>query len=321
VVNMDNNRFKNVKLFYHPIFLKHLEDAEHPERPERLKAIIAHLKETGVWKELQIEEPEAASEDWIFLNHSRQYIEWVKERCEHSPSFLDGGDTMVTEHSYEAALHAVGAALQAMDALMNKSVQATFCAVRPPGHHAEYDAAMGFCLFNNIAIAARYAKEKYGVKRIFILDWDVHHGNGTQHSFEDTDEVFYCSIHQWPLFPGTGKESERGRGRGEGFTLNFPLSPGKTDADYFELLETQILPVVREYRPKLFMISAGFDAHESDPLAGMRLSSQAYATMTTMIKETLASLNNVPLFSILEGGYHLKHLAESVLYHIEALGK
>lgn len=311
---------ENLYFYYHPVFLEHLKGISHPENPRRLSAIIAYFEEEELWDKLLKKEPVEAAEEWILRNHSQEHIRWVKESCQRAPAYLDAGDTLVTEHSWEAALCAVGAVLDAVDAVMQGQVPAAFCAVRPPGHHAEYNAAMGFCLFNNIAIAARYALEQYHLQRIFIFDWDVHHGNGTQHSFEESDQVFYCSIHQWPLFPGTGRAEERGRGRGEGYTLNVPLPAGKGDADYFQILEQTVLPALREYRPELLMISAGFDAHEGDPLAGMRLSSTAFGEMTRRLASTMKALGTPRIISTLEGGYHLRYLGESVYEHVTNLG-
>ena len=210
------------------------------------------------------------------------------------------------------------ACIMGVDDLFDYRAKAVFCAVRPPGHHAEFSHAMGFCLFNNVAIAARYALQKYDLKRIFILDWDVHHGNGTQNTFEYSNEVFFCSIHQSRLYPGSGDSTEIGKGSGEGFTLNFPLAAGSGDEDYISLLNGKIIPKIHEYNPDLLIISAGFDAHDEDPLASMKLSTKCYGEMTRLLRAAMRQHNGGRILSVLEGGYHLNHLAESVFSHLNA---
>ncbi len=311
--------WERLHFYFHPIFLEHLKGLRHPENPNRLKIIIDHLKENNLWEKLQILTPKAAELKWIETNHSSAYIEGVRKACEHAPVVLDGGDTLVTEKSYQAGLYAVGACLAGIDDLVNERANAVFCAVRPPGHHAEFDEAMGFCLFNNVAIAARYAIDRYALQRIFILDWDVHQGNGTHHSFYSTPEVYFCSIHQWPLYPGIGSAKERGRGLGKGYTLNIPLPQDSADEIYLKVLTEQILPEMRLYRPDLLIISAGFDAHANDPLAQMLLSTEAFREMTRMVRKEMQAINGGKILSVLEGGYHHKNLAESVQAHLEAL--
>ncbi len=316
---MQETPLQNIDFFYHPLFEEHLEGIPHPECPARLRAIREYLIQKGVWDRMPRLEPEAADIRWIATNHALHYVQAVKQACHRAPAFLDEADTLVTATSYRAALHAVGAGLAAVDAVLGGRTRAAFCAVRPPGHHAEYDHAMGFCLFNNVAIAANYALRQYGIERVFILDWDVHHGNGTQHSFEDRADVFFCSIHQWPLYPGTGAASEIGVGKGKGFTLNVPLPAGSDDAVYFQVLQEKVLPEMERFAPDFVLISAGFDAHIGDPLADMRLSTAAYAKMTRMIGEVAARIPVRGIVSFLEGGYHLNNLAESVWVHLQAL--
>ena len=305
--------------YYHPIFLEHLAGVRHPENPERLNVIIRHLQEKHIWGKITLKMPQPVDVKWIKTNHSASYIESVEKACTRAPMVLDGGDTLVTEYSYEAALHAVGACLQGVDDLLADRTNSVFCAVRPPGHHAEFAEAMGFCLFNNVAIAARYAIDRYSLQRVFIIDWDVHHGNGTQHSFYDQAEVFFCSIHQSPLYPGTGMAHETGRGVGKGYTLNIPLPPRSGDEVYLMVINEQILPALRHYRPDLLIISAGFDAHKDDPLAEMELSTDAYRQMTRLFREEMKSFNGGKILSVLEGGYHHENLAESVVAHLEVL--
>ncbi|NOX36903.1 MAG: histone deacetylase [Calditrichaeota bacterium] len=316
---MQATPLQNVYFFYHPLFEKHLEGVQHPECPDRLRAIREYFIQKGAWEQIKRLEPQAADVRWITTNHAPQYVQAVEQACRRAPALLDEADTVVTAESYSAALRAVGAGLAAVDAIFSGKTRAAFCAVRPPGHHAEYDHAMGFCLFNNVAIAANYAIQQHGINRVFILDWDVHHGNGTQHSFEDRADVFFCSIHQWPLYPGTGAASEIGFGEGKGYTLNIPLPAGNGDEVYFKVMREKVLPRLEAYAPDLILISAGFDAHVGDPLADMRLTTAAYAEMTRMIGEVAARISVRGIVSFLEGGYHLNNLAESVWVHLLAL--
>lgn len=311
--------WNKLNFYYHPIFLEHLAGIRHPENPDRLRTIVSYLQEKGVWEQLQRKTPKPAELKWIHLNHSAAYVEAIRETCAQGTTILDGGDTLVTEKSYDAALHAVGACLEGVDDLMSGAVDAVFCAVRPPGHHAEYAEAMGFCLFNNVAIAARYAMDRYSLQRIFILDWDVHQGNGTHHSFYAEHHVYFCSIHQWPLYPGIGTAEERGRGLGKGYTMNIPLPPGCGDEIYLKVLQEQVLPALRLYRPDFLIISAGFDAHADDPLAQMQVSTEGYREMTRLLRGEMQTISSGKILSVLEGGYHHRHLAESVLAHLEAL--
>jgi acetoin utilization deacetylase AcuC-like enzyme len=236
-------------------------------------------------------------------------------------------DTVVSEGSWEAALHAAGGAAQAVDLLLggagaargNGAVGFAFCGLRPPGHHAVRAQAMGFCLFNNVAVAARHLQAERGLERIFILDWDVHHGNGTQHLFEDDDTVFYFSTHQYPFYPGTGARAERGRDRGAGFTLNVPMPAGSGDDEYLAVFRDQLLPALERFRPELILISAGFDAHRDDPLAGMQVTEAGYAALTTLVKEAADRLCGGRIVALLEGGYDLRALAASVEAHLRAL--
>lgn len=316
---MSSNLWSDLALYFHPTCLQHLRGVPHPENPGRLEAISRKLQESGVWSMVQLKEPRPAERYWIEHNHSPEYIDRIARACRQGTIVLDGGDTVVTPGSWDAALLAVGAALEGVDDLMAGRARAVFCAVRPPGHHAERDTAMGFCLFNNVAIAAHYALHQHGLSRVFILDWDVHHGNGTQNSFLERSDVFYCSLHQWPLFPGTGRAEERGKGPGEGYTLNIPLPPYQGDRVYLARLREQVLPALRRYRPQLLIISAGFDAHEGDPLASMEVSTAGFARMTQLVRRDMEKLAPGRILSVLEGGYHPAHLSESVLAHMQAL--
>ena len=245
-------------------------------------------------------------------------METVRAVCARSPAAIDG-DTRVSPGSWSAALAAVGGVEEACGRVLGGSWRNAFCSVRPPGHHAERDRAMGFCLFNNVAIAARSLVERHGLERVAIVDWDVHHGNGTQHIFEDEARVYYVSLHQHPLYPGTGAASERGRGAGEGTTLNCPLPGGTGDTEWLDAFEGTVLPALEDYGPEFVLISAGFDAHRLDPLAGVLLSEEAYRVMTRRLLELARKTAGGRLVSVLEGGYSFEALASSVAAHVGEL--
>jgi len=303
---------------FHPDCLRHEPGRAHPERPGRLQAVHARLQESGAWKDLDVVEPREASTDEILAVHAADHLTRVRAACDVAPIAIDG-DTAVSTGSWRAALLAAGGLLEACDRVLSGDWANAFCAVRPPGHHAEVDRAMGFCLFNNVAVAARYLQTRHGLERIAILDWDVHHGNGTQHVFERDAHVFYASLHQWPLYPGTGAEDERGLGAGEGTTLNRPMNAGSTDADWLGELETHVLPALEAFKPEFVLVSAGFDAHRLDPLAGVNLSADGFRALTRRVLELAQRTANGRLVSVLEGGYHLEALAASAEAHVEEL--
>jgi acetoin utilization deacetylase AcuC-like enzyme len=298
----------------HPDFQLHLTGANHPERPERLIAIDRHLHDTGTWDTLLHLDFEAASEQDLERCHTPGHIEHVRVIAERGGGELDG-DTVISPESYRVARLAAGAAMRGVDAVMTGEANNAFCAVRPPGHHAESgrstDTPWGFCLFNNIAIAARYAQEKYGLKRVAILDFDVHHGNGTQEIFEADPSVLFVSLHEWGIFPHRGGETERGVGEGVGATLNFPLPPN-SDGAVYNLVWDRAGNAVREFKPELILVSAGFDAHIGDPLAHMALKSHDYALLIMTAKHWASDMCQGRLVAVLEGGYNLGALAESV---------
>jgi acetoin utilization deacetylase AcuC-like enzyme len=308
---------KKTGYIYHPIYLEH-ETGSHPENPGRLRAITRKLEETSMAKRLLQLEPRQATDEDIRRNHSPGYIESVKEKCESGVSHLDM-DTVISAHSYESALIAAGAGLTAVDKVLDGTCDNVFCAVRPPGHHAEEGRSMGFCLFNNVAIAARYALEKKGLNRVFIFDWDVHHGNGTQHSFYSDPNIYYSSTHQFPFYPGTGDKDETGSGDGLGTTLNFPMRAFSTDADYIPLVKDKLIPEIFRFKPDLIIISSGFDAHEDDPLANISLSTECFGEMTRLIGQAAQEICQGRLISMLEGGYNYEALADSVYIHLENL--
>ncbi|HYQ87874.1 MAG TPA: histone deacetylase [Bacteroidota bacterium] len=296
-------------------FLDHKTGPGHPERPERLRAIVSHLKEVRLASILEPISIEPASEDWISKVHTPAHIRFVRETCLQG-GILDQGDTPVSKDSYEVALLAAGGVIAAVAAVLNGAMENAFCAVRPPGHHATRAESMGFCLFNNAAIGARYAQAGHGLSRVAIVDWDVHHGNGTQEIFYEDKSVFYISTHQYPFYPGTGSRTETGSGEGEGYTLNIPMSAGSGEKEYLDAFVGEILPALDRYRPELIIISAGFDAHRDDPLANINLSEDSFSKLTVLISESAGRNCNGKIVSILEGGYHLAALARSVEAHL-----
>lgn len=311
---------RKTALITHPECLLHDPGPWHPESPRRLPAILEELDAWEAKLLLEWHRPELAPTAWIERVHDHAYRREVEERCLSGETALDE-DTRVCPDSYHAARLAAGAALLGIDLLYRDNYERVFAAVRPPGHHACRAKAMGFCLFNNIAIAARYAQEVYGRQRIFILDWDVHHGNGTQEIFYDDHTVFFCSLHQSPLYPHTGHPQESGSGHGRGCTLNLPLPAGADGTRYDQVLRDQVEPALRAFRPDLLLLSAGFDAHRADPLAGMGLDEADFASMTRLVCGWANEFCDGRILSLLEGGYNLGALARSVKTHLEELAK
>lgn len=301
-----------------PRYLEHITGPMHPERPERLIAIQKMFQNSGLEKKCIKLEPREATEDEIALVHTRELIEQVKNTANKNSTYLDG-DTHASQHSWEAAKLAVGGLLVGLDKLKEGSLDEVFAFPRPPGHHAERDHAMGFCLFNNVAIAAEVALQQKGLKKILILDFDVHHGNGTQHIFESRSDVFYISTHQYPFYPGTGAKSEKGKGKGEGYTLNIPLSAASDDETYHLAFREQVEPTVIQYKPDLLIVSAGFDAHTKDPIGGMEVTKFGFKAMAESIEKMKKACGNIPVLYALEGGYHLEGLSESVKEVVEVM--
>jgi acetoin utilization deacetylase AcuC-like enzyme len=304
---------------YHPLFLNHNTGPGHPETSQRLETLVQHLLVSPLWTAMSHLCPSVPSLEWIHTVHPERYSSMIKVRCRQGEHVLDDGDTRICKDSYDVALLAVGGVLLAIDELMAGRLTRAFCAVRPPGHHAESSRAMGFCLFNNVAIGARYAQRRYGVERIAIVDWDVHHGNGTQQIFYEDDSVLSISLHQYPFYPGTGATGERGTGRGDGFTINCPMGAGSVEKDYIDAFQTHVLPALHRFQPQLLLISAGFDAHADDPLASINLTDDSFGRMTEMLLEISAKYCDGRIVSVLEGGYNLKALARSVESHLKAM--
>ncbi|MCK6457537.1 MAG: histone deacetylase [Phycisphaerae bacterium] len=295
---------------YDARFLLHKTGEHHPERPERLRAITARLGDEGLLARLTPLIFGPADRRWIETTHAPAYIDRVRAACLGGQPYIDSADSAICKESFDVALLAVGAVLASADAVMSGQVDNAFCAVRPPGHHAERDLSMGFCLFNNVAIAARYLQQRWSVPRVLILDWDVHHGNGTQHAFEEDPSVLFCSFHEHPafLYPGTGFEEEIGRGAASGRTLNIAMRPGAGDAEYQQVFTLKFVPAARAFHPDFILVSAGFDAHEADPLAHLRVTDAGFAWLSQAIVNLAHELCRDRLIAVLEGGYDLDAL-------------
>ncbi|MEW6108751.1 MAG: histone deacetylase [Nitrospirota bacterium] len=303
---------KKVGFVYDDIFLLHEMPAGHPESKERLTAITNSLKQTELWEKLVHLKPRKASKEDILSVHSNSYYEKVIRFT----GYYDA-DTFISANSVEAALFAAGSVIEVVDDCKRGKIERAFCAVRPPGHHAEANRAMGFCIFNNVAIGARYAQSK-GYAKVFIIDFDVHHGNGTQHIFEEDDSVFYFSAHQYPHYPGTGSDSERGRGKGTGFTCNIPMHYGSGDREYFSAFNDLLPDLVKNFEPDIILVSAGYDLHIKDPLAGLRVTNDG---IRNIVRSILLLRRDIPYIFCLEGGYNLAALGESVIITVEELLK
>lgn len=302
-----------------PVYLEHDTGAGHPERPQRIQAIDDHLQEADWYASLLRLKPRAASLATIERVHDPAYVAKVREEVEAGVSALSTGDTTVSERSYWVALNAAGGVLEAVDVVVGGRARNAFVVTRPPGHHATRDRGMGFCIFNSVAVAARYAQEAHGIERVLIADWDVHHGNGTQDIFYRDPTVFYMSTHQWPLYPGTGRAEETGEGPGVGSTMNRPFGAGAGDAEIVGAFRDDLLPAAREFRPDLVLISAGFDSRVDDLLGGFRVTDAGFRELTRIMVEIAGIAGNGRVVSVLEGGYALAGLASGARAHVQAL--
>src|SRR5688572_403473 len=324
-----------------PHFVDHLTGPHHPERPDRIRAIHRAIRQAGMIESpdpfpafaldlgpldgggIKVVEltPRHAEERWLLTVHPKEHVDRIHHICEIGGGVIDQGDTVVSRDSWDVALFALGSLLVSCDAVMSGQVRRAFAAARPPGHHAEPGRAMGFCLFSNVAIAARYLQQRHGVERVAIVDFDVHHGNGTQACFEDDPSVLFISLHQHPrtCYPGTGYEWETGTGRGEGFALNIPFAPGSGDDAYLRAFDARVVPELDQFRPQLLLISAGFDAHRADPLAQMNASDECFELMTRRLVSVAQQHCAGRVVSLLEGGYDLAALGRSVVRHLAGL--
>lgn len=304
---------------YHQDYLQHDMGFGHPESPDRLCAIMARLEASGLLARVTRIEPTEASDEAITRVHQPAYLAQLKTLAPREGHASLDPDTSMSSGSLHAAYLAAGGAMAAADAIMVGRVDNAFCALRPPGHHAEQDRAMGFCLFNNVAVATRHVQQRHGISRVLIVDWDVHHGNGTQHTFYRDPSVLFFSTHQYPHYPGTGRATEQGEGRGEGLTVNVPMSSGEGDDEYREVFESMLVPAADSFKPEFVMISAGFDAHRDDPLAGMALTEEGYGALSRIVLDIARRHCQGRVLSCLEGGYNLNALSASVERHVLAL--
>jgi acetoin utilization deacetylase AcuC-like enzyme len=301
----------NIGLVEHPDFLKHDNGPGHPERAERLVAISAAVRDLPIAEDLVEMPTRIASRAELELVHAPAYLDRLEETRTRAFTMF-GADTRATDVSLDVALRAAGSAVSAVHESVTGTVRRSFVLCRPPGHHAEADQAMGFCLLNNAAISAASAIALDGLDRVAVVDWDVHHGNGTAHMFASRSDVLYLSMHQYPHYPGTGAANETGSGAGAGYTVNIPLPAGCTDADYAVAMDTVAVPILREYAPQLIIVSAGFDPHRDDPLSGMLLTSDGFASLTRGLVGVADEFAEGRIVHLLEGGYDLGGLADGV---------
>ncbi len=303
-----------------PIYREHLAGVMgHPERPERFDAVLHAVEQSPVAPSLIRIPSRAATADELLLCHTPEYLAIARRDVESGRPILSTGDTDIGRNSWDVASRAAGGVLNAVDAVMSGSARNAFCAVRPPGHHANAVRGMGFCLLNNIAIAARYAQRKYGIARALIVDWDVHHGNGTQDIFYSDPSLFFFSSHQWPLYPGTGRANETGEGSAQGTTMNFPFPAGSGRAEILGAIQNSLMPAARAFQPELVLISAGFDSRIGDLLGQFTLTDDDFADLTLAIREIADHSANSRVVSVLEGGYNLSGLASAAARHVETL--
>jgi len=315
-------RLSMTSIITSPIFHRHDTGPLHLEGPERLVAIEEALRKAGLLRDANRIAPRKALIEEVALCHTLDYIRLVEKECSALISgdraYLSTGDTVICSDSYEVALYAVGAVLEAVDHVMARRTKSVFCAIRPPGHHACPSRGMGFCLFNNVAIGARYIQKKYKLGAVLIVDFDVHHGNGTQGIFENDPTVFYCSAHRKGLYPGTGAEEDVGDDLARGTKLNIPLLPG---ASFTKAFQEKLVPCMESFRPECVFISAGFDAHKADPLGGFTLDENDFTSMTEVIQKIAHKYAKDRIISCLEGGYNCDALAQCALAHVRALIK
>jgi len=302
---------KPTAIFRSPLFLEHMKNFDHIESVRRLEVIYETLDQPEIAAQFVYPPFAAATAQSLEANHTPAYIRQLAATAGKTKVTLDG-DTQTSPLSYQAACLAAGAAINATDRLIAGEIKNAFCLIRPPGHHAECDHAMGFCLFNNVAVAARYAIEQLNLQRVLIVDWDLHHGNGTQNAFYDTDQVLYFSTHQSPCYPGSGASYEIGSGKGCGYTINVPLPAGLGNLAYAAIFNNLLSPIARQYRPEMILLSAGYDIHRDDPLGGMTVTGPGFSYLTKVLLDLAGELCDHRLVACLEGGYSLSGLKEGV---------
>ena len=315
------NTRRRTGFIYSPAYLNHRTRTGHPESHRRLAKLVEQIRKDGLHRSLVFLEPYVPDTRYIEKVHPSDYLETFRESVRSGGKTFATVDCSISEESYDVALLAAGGVMAGIDAVLNRRVENVFCAVRPPGHHAGRKSAMGFCFLNNVAVGALYARSVYGVEKIFILDWDVHHGNGTQEIFENDTLTYFCSIHEHPTFcfPGTGRRMEKGKGDGYGFTLNLPVRPNTADREFLALFEQEVVPEIERFGPDLIMVSAGFDAHKDDPIADLALTERSYVHMTQRICEMADRFCQGRIVSVLEGGYNGSSLTSSAIAHLKTL--
>ena len=306
---------------YDDRYQEHLTGNYHPEVPDRLSAVYKGIQEAGLLEQLTLIKAAPADLKWVETVHDPQYIKRLQKACSNGNNIFDSPDNQMCPATYEVSLLAVGGVLEATRLVMEGELDNAFCAVRPPGHHAEVSQAMGFCYFNNVAIAARYIQQQWDIQRVGIVDFDVHHGNGTQHIFERDATVFYYSIHQHPTFayPGTGREFETGKDAGHGYTKNSAMLPGQGDKDYKQILQRDLVPAFADFKPQVILVSSGFDGHIEDNMSDIKLTTEGYTWIIKMIVELAAEHAQGRLISVLEGGYSIRRLPELARNHVKIL--
>lgn len=303
---------RKTAIYRDDLFIRHEPGYDHPESPDRLRVIFDELDKKSMEDRFIYPSFDPASLDIIGLNHTGTLCQRVKDTRGRDHDFLDA-DTRTSADSYDAACLAVGALIDGINRIEMGEIDNAFCLVRPPGHHAERDQSMGFCLFNNVAIAAKWARREWNLQRILIIDWDLHHGNGTQHSFYETDKVLYLSTHQYPYYPGTGAMLENGSAAGDGYTINVPLPGGEGDMEFARIFNELVVPVAREYKPEFILLSCGFDIYKGDPLGAMEVTPDGFAWMTRKLVEAAEELCKGKLLVTLEGGYNLTGMRDGAL--------
>lgn len=313
-MDMTAREKQRVGLLLDPVFERHDTGSWHPERAERLACLRRKLSEENLDSRCVRIEPVEADRESLLSVHSGEYLDRLESACRAGKSFIDTPDSAIYPESFKIAELAAGGVIKAADLVAGGELDSAFCAVRPPGHHAERELSMGFCLLNNVALAAMRLKMEHGFGRVAIVDWDAHHGNGTQHTFEEDAGVLYVSLHQSPetLFPGSGYSRERGKGAGLGTTLNIPFPPGTGDKEYLEEFDRQAMSLIENFAPEFILISAGYDGHAEDPLAALSLSGSAYEGISARVVELARRFSGGRLVAVLEGGYNLDVLAHSV---------
>ncbi len=305
---------------YSELFKAHNPGPGHPESPKRVTILTDYLKKQGFFNRAELLAPDTVSLKQLEAIHTQRYIEFVMKHRGLEQAVLDNGDTCISADSVDAALLAAGAGIKAVELILDEQYDKVFAAVRPPGHHALPESAMGFCVFNNVAVCAAYALSR-NISRILIVDWDVHHGNGTQEVFYNSDQVFYLSMHQSPFYPMTGQADEKGRDAGSGYNMNIPLVYGQDDRAYVQALEEALKQIEINFKPELVLISAGFDAHQEDPIGGMQVTDEGFYKLTEIVSRFAQRHANGKVISFLEGGYHFSALSRSVYRHLNCLLK